>query len=219
VRARPQDSQRTNVRNGKSGGARAAAASCSARDRTALPAPGRTGRRKSAARNHRAWRERRTRARPRCRVQLLAQQHSDRADEAIQRYLADRSYPNVLVHCMKDHCRNNVGNWPTREVAAPRGAGTSTTTPSRTARWLRQRSTDSCSAMARARVPSTTSSTCHAITSRSSSTSRQRSSLNDPDLCRSHRSSRTGRFVQRAANRQRAALRGPVASGSWLTLA
>jgi len=27
-----------------------------------------------------------------------------------------------LVHCMKDHCRNNVGNWPTREVTAPRGA-------------------------------------------------------------------------------------------------
>ncbi|MGQ0736826.1 MAG: hypothetical protein ACT4QD_24635 [Acidobacteriota bacterium] len=44
------------------------------------------------------------------------------ADKAVQRYLADRSYPNVLVHCMKDHCRNNVGNWPTREVAAPRGA-------------------------------------------------------------------------------------------------
>jgi hypothetical protein len=44
------------------------------------------------------------------------------ADKAIQRYFADRSYPNVLVHCMKDHCRNNVGNWPTREVAAPRGA-------------------------------------------------------------------------------------------------
>lgn len=30
--------------------------------------------------------------------------------------------PNVLVHCMKDHCRNNVGYWPTREVDAPRGA-------------------------------------------------------------------------------------------------
>jgi adenine-specific DNA-methyltransferase len=44
------------------------------------------------------------------------------ADKAVQRYLADRSYPNVLVHCMKDHCRNNVGDWPTREVAAPRGA-------------------------------------------------------------------------------------------------
>jgi hypothetical protein len=44
------------------------------------------------------------------------------ADKAVQRYLAEKSYPNVLVHCMKDHCRNNVGNWPTREVAAPRGA-------------------------------------------------------------------------------------------------
>ncbi len=44
------------------------------------------------------------------------------ADSAVQRYLADRSYPNVLVHCMKDRCRNNVGNWPTREVAAPHGA-------------------------------------------------------------------------------------------------
>ncbi len=44
------------------------------------------------------------------------------ADKAFQRYLADRSYPNVLVHCMKDHCRNNVGKWPTREIVAPRGA-------------------------------------------------------------------------------------------------
>jgi hypothetical protein len=44
------------------------------------------------------------------------------ADKAVRQYLADQSYPTVLVHCMKDHCRNNVGNWPTREVAAPRGA-------------------------------------------------------------------------------------------------
>lgn len=44
------------------------------------------------------------------------------ADKAVQRYLADKSYPNVLVHCMKDHCRNNVGSWPTREVDAPSGA-------------------------------------------------------------------------------------------------
>ena len=44
------------------------------------------------------------------------------ADKAVQRYLADKSYPNVLVHCMRDHCRNNVGDWPTREVDAPRGA-------------------------------------------------------------------------------------------------
>ena len=41
------------------------------------------------------------------------------ADKAVQHYRADKSYPNVLVHCMKDHCRNNIGNWPTREV--PRG--------------------------------------------------------------------------------------------------
>ena len=44
------------------------------------------------------------------------------ADKAVQRYLAERSYPNVLVHCMKNHCRNNVGNWPTRQVVAPPGA-------------------------------------------------------------------------------------------------
>ncbi len=44
------------------------------------------------------------------------------AGKAVQRYVADQSYPNVLVHCMKDHCRNNVGSWPTREVAARRGA-------------------------------------------------------------------------------------------------
>jgi hypothetical protein len=44
------------------------------------------------------------------------------ADKAIQQYLAAKSYPNVLVHCMKDHGRNNFGNWPRREIDAPRGA-------------------------------------------------------------------------------------------------
>lgn len=44
------------------------------------------------------------------------------ADKAVQRYLSDKAYPNVLVHCMENHCRNNLGNWATREVAAPRGA-------------------------------------------------------------------------------------------------
>jgi hypothetical protein len=44
------------------------------------------------------------------------------ADKAVQRYFADKAYPNVLVHCMKDHCRNNIGNWPTRQVTAPHGA-------------------------------------------------------------------------------------------------
>jgi hypothetical protein len=36
------------------------------------------------------------------------------ADKAVQRYLADRSYPHVLVHCMKDHCREQR-----RELADP----------------------------------------------------------------------------------------------------
>ncbi len=43
------------------------------------------------------------------------------ADKAVQRYLADKAYPNVLVHCMKDHCRNNIGNWSTRQIPAPAG--------------------------------------------------------------------------------------------------
>jgi hypothetical protein len=44
------------------------------------------------------------------------------ADKAVQMYLADKAYSNVVVHCMKDHCRNNVGHWPARHVDAPRGA-------------------------------------------------------------------------------------------------
>jgi hypothetical protein len=43
------------------------------------------------------------------------------ADKAVQTYLAAKAYRNVLVHCMEGHCRNNVGLWPTREVAAPKG--------------------------------------------------------------------------------------------------
>lgn len=44
------------------------------------------------------------------------------ADKAIQRYLANKAYPNVVVHCVENHCRNNVGQWPTRQVPAPSGA-------------------------------------------------------------------------------------------------
>ena len=75
---------------------------------------------------------------------------------------------------MKDHCRNNVGDWPTREIDAPRGA----------------RGFDYYSLKDRAMAEAAeyglmlwdgkskgtvnNSSTCHAITSRSSSTSPQR---------------------------------------------
>ena len=43
------------------------------------------------------------------------------ADKAVQQYLADKNYRNVVVHCMENGCRNNVGKWPSRHVPAPRG--------------------------------------------------------------------------------------------------
>lgn len=44
------------------------------------------------------------------------------ADKAVQRYLAEKAYRNVVVHCMAGNCRNNVGSWPAREIAAAPGA-------------------------------------------------------------------------------------------------
>jgi hypothetical protein len=44
------------------------------------------------------------------------------ADKAVQRYLAEKQFRNVVVHCMVGNCRNNVGSWPTREIAAAPGA-------------------------------------------------------------------------------------------------
>ncbi|RKY11614.1 MAG: hypothetical protein DRP65_03735 [Planctomycetota bacterium] len=38
------------------------------------------------------------------------------ADKAMQQYLAERKYRNVLVFCMGDMCRNNIGNWKTRNI-------------------------------------------------------------------------------------------------------
>jgi hypothetical protein len=40
------------------------------------------------------------------------------ADKAVQTHLASRGYEHVLVHCM-EHCRNNLGRWPTKHVATP----------------------------------------------------------------------------------------------------
>ncbi len=39
-------------------------------------------------------------------------------DKAVQRYLRSRHYCAVVVFCMEAGCRNNVGDWPTRAVAA-----------------------------------------------------------------------------------------------------
>ncbi len=38
------------------------------------------------------------------------------ADKAMQKYLADKSYRNVLVFCVGGVCRNNIGDWETRNV-------------------------------------------------------------------------------------------------------
>ena len=43
------------------------------------------------------------------------------ADRAVQRYLAQHNYRNVVVYCM-EVCRNNVGEWPTRHHTAPLSA-------------------------------------------------------------------------------------------------
>jgi len=40
------------------------------------------------------------------------------ADKAVQQYLADSDYRNVIVFCMEE-CRNNIGAWPTRSVKPP----------------------------------------------------------------------------------------------------
>ena len=42
------------------------------------------------------------------------------ADRAMQSYFATKGYRNVIVYCMGDCCRNNLGNWPTKQVSANR---------------------------------------------------------------------------------------------------
>ena len=41
------------------------------------------------------------------------------ADKVVQAYLADRRYGAVEVFCVRGNCRNNLGGWRVREVAAP----------------------------------------------------------------------------------------------------
>jgi hypothetical protein len=42
------------------------------------------------------------------------------ADKAMQEYLAKKNYRNVSVFCMDNACRNNIGNWETRNVHSSR---------------------------------------------------------------------------------------------------
>jgi probable addiction module antidote protein len=41
------------------------------------------------------------------------------ADKAVQKYLLDSRYDKVTVFCSGESCRNNLGSWRTRHVAAP----------------------------------------------------------------------------------------------------
>src|SRR2546421_8998575 len=43
-------------------------------------------------------------------------------DRAVQQYLSSKNYDKVTVFCMEGGCRNNVGDWPTRIIAAPDGS-------------------------------------------------------------------------------------------------
>ena len=38
------------------------------------------------------------------------------ADKCIQSYLSDKSYDKVIVFCMEEVCRNNLGNWDVRHI-------------------------------------------------------------------------------------------------------
>jgi hypothetical protein len=42
------------------------------------------------------------------------------ADKAMQKYLAEKGYKNVIVFCMSGTCRNNLGNWQTKIVTSNR---------------------------------------------------------------------------------------------------
>ena len=38
------------------------------------------------------------------------------ADKTVQKYLSETGYKNVIVFCAGDECRNNLGNWQTRNI-------------------------------------------------------------------------------------------------------
>lgn len=44
------------------------------------------------------------------------------ADKAVQKHLMDSAYDKVTVFCSGSRCRNNLGNWPTRNIEAPKSA-------------------------------------------------------------------------------------------------
>ena len=44
------------------------------------------------------------------------------ADKAVQKFLIDHSYKQVTVFCSGDNCRNNLGDWHTKNINAPKNS-------------------------------------------------------------------------------------------------
>lgn len=40
------------------------------------------------------------------------------ADKAVQKYLNEKRYNNVIVYCMYSLCRNNIGQWPVKSIVS-----------------------------------------------------------------------------------------------------
>jgi hypothetical protein len=43
------------------------------------------------------------------------------ADKAVQKYLFEKDYKNVVVFCMGNQCRNNIGRWQSEHIHAAKG--------------------------------------------------------------------------------------------------
>ncbi len=43
---------------------------------------------------------------------------SNGADKAVQKYLYEKKYKNVIVYCMNSLCRNNIGHWPLKNIVS-----------------------------------------------------------------------------------------------------
>jgi|GEM_PF-370546 len=42
------------------------------------------------------------------------------ADKAMQQYFMNSKYDNIVVYCMGEDCRNNLGDWPVRHIVSGR---------------------------------------------------------------------------------------------------
>ena len=44
------------------------------------------------------------------------------ADKAVQKFFLEKNYPNVVIYCSGNTCRNNTGDWPVHNVPVPSDA-------------------------------------------------------------------------------------------------